>query len=61
MSYTINQVFEYFAEANGVSTQVALGMSFDMEFWENKMYNINYMEIEIPTEDAEEVTPVHIA
>ena len=61
MSYTINQVLEYFAEANGVSTQVAMNMSFDMEYWENEMYDNNYMEIEIPMEDAEEVTPVHIA
>ena len=61
MSDTIEQVFEYFAEANGVSSQVALGMSFDMEFWENKMYQTGYIEDEISLEDAEEVTPDHIA
>ena len=61
MSYTVNQIFEYFTEANGVSTQVALGMSFDIDSWERKMYQNDDVEIENPTEDAEEVTPDHIA
>lgn len=61
MSYTVEQIFEYFAEANGVSTQVALGMSFDIDSWERKMYQNDDVEIENPTEDAEEVTPNHIA
>ena len=44
----INEIFEYFAKANGVTPQEALGMSFDVELWEEEMIESGHTNNNIP-------------
>ena len=47
----IYEVFKYFAKANGVTPQEALGMSFHMELWEKRMINSGHLKIPVPKKD----------